>query len=109
MSTPFPYESSQIVPWKYTPRVKQYSLDVSDIARIGGMTHSGRIYLPTDSRREKPSEERPSTIAKKAKVTEKEYETRKEEEENVKFLKFISQSEYELMDQLKQTPANISL
>ncbi|RDX84728.1 hypothetical protein CR513_34179, partial [Mucuna pruriens] len=88
---------------KYSEKVEQPSIDEVNIARVGGVTRSGRIYAPKDTKKEDAPERRNITIAKKARITEK------EKEENVEFLKFISQSEYELMDQLKQTPANISL
>ncbi|RDX65155.1 hypothetical protein CR513_56208, partial [Mucuna pruriens] len=97
--TPFPYKHSQAVPWRYAFGIEQTSSGEINIAGVGGITGSGQIYALEDTRKEETLEQGSPSIAKKARVTEKGSEMERKEEH----------SEYELMDQLKQTPTNISL
>ena len=61
--TTFPYQSNKAVPWRYgvevcTDNVEENSSrgdnleasDVTNIAEVGGMTRSGRIYTPDELR-----------------------------------------------------------
>ncbi|KAL2325759.1 hypothetical protein Fmac_024817 [Flemingia macrophylla] len=73
-------------------------LDVTNIAGIGGMTRSGRIYTPDTLQDKAPKE--------KKRTEEKEKEP---EEETDELLKYIRQSEYSVIDQLNRTPVKITL
>ncbi|RDX64271.1 gag-pol, partial [Mucuna pruriens] len=97
--TLFPYESSQ----RYTIELESASPNMTNIAEIGRVTRSGRIYVPKNLRKENPTDKGDTIITTKAKAIEKEDKKDREKEESVEFLKFISHSEYEIMDQLKQT------
>ncbi|RDY06721.1 hypothetical protein CR513_09247, partial [Mucuna pruriens] len=52
---PFPYKNSKAVPWRYDVEVRTKSLSITNIARIGGITRSGRIYIPESLRKENPT------------------------------------------------------
>ncbi|RDX63864.1 hypothetical protein CR513_57651, partial [Mucuna pruriens] len=88
--TPFPYTNSQVVPWRYASGIEQTSSGEINIVGVGGITRSGQIYTLEDIRREDTLVQGSPSIAKKARVTEKESEIDKKEE-HAKFLKFISQ------------------
>ncbi|RDX66999.1 hypothetical protein CR513_54181, partial [Mucuna pruriens] len=97
------------MPWKYDAEVKKESSSVTNIVENRGITRSEKIYAPESLRRKYPVETS-TNFGNKESAKGEEHETGKvPNEESTKFLKFISQSEYELIDQLKQTPANISL
>ncbi|RDY11569.1 hypothetical protein CR513_03761, partial [Mucuna pruriens] len=91
VSAPFPYKNSKAVPCRHNVEVKAKSTDVTNIVGIGGITKSGWIYAPENLRKENLEEVR--------------------NEESIEFLKFISQSEYELMKVLNEAHVdkNISL
>ncbi|XP_045822052.1 uncharacterized protein LOC123914933 [Trifolium pratense] len=113
----FPFESTQKVPWNYQPTVsmgqEQVTLEnpsVDSIAGIGGMTRSGRIFSHDQSSKviEKPlldlakgkhveemGKEQPHKVAPKGDAEE--------------FLKIIRKSDYQVVDQLGQTPCKISM
>ncbi|XP_027337054.1 uncharacterized protein LOC113850691 [Abrus precatorius] len=114
---PFPYKDNKAVPWKYDARVYSDTLVVSNVAGVGGMTRSGRIYTPEELRKERTKEIERSSKGK-AKVGE--FEDADEEkmpeikkvvsdEEACEFLKFIRQSEYQVVEQLNRTPTRIFL
>ncbi|KAK7250897.1 hypothetical protein RIF29_33657 [Crotalaria pallida] len=46
--TPFPYLNSKVVPWKYAEltQPRKDVAEISNITRLGGITRSGRVYLP---------------------------------------------------------------
>ncbi|RDY12590.1 hypothetical protein CR513_02583, partial [Mucuna pruriens] len=93
------YKDDHVVPWQYDSYIEDLpaeSIDnnsakeVTNIAEVGGMTRSGRMYSP-------------ETLKKKCSTPEKTIEApkRKEVEE---FLKLIWYSEYELLEQMNKTP-----
>ncbi|KAF1881766.1 hypothetical protein Lal_00013180 [Lupinus albus] len=119
---PFPYKSDKAVPWKYqgisVAKSKQTE-EVVNLAGVGNMTRSGRVYslvelskkiINASKGKEKiveTSEDRPEP-----EVTElfpKKMEREVSEEEACEFLRFIKQSEYQVIDQLSRTPAKVSL
>ncbi|XP_050919071.1 uncharacterized protein LOC127136573 [Lathyrus oleraceus] len=117
MPTPFPYESTKSVPWKYEitamDKVVEGSADVEvtevvneDVTNIAGMsrmTRSGRIYTPEfNVTPQGPNKE--STIAAPTKEPEV-----VQSEDAVEFLKLIKRSDYKVVDQLHQTPSKISI
>ncbi|KAL2330665.1 hypothetical protein Fmac_018246 [Flemingia macrophylla] len=95
--SPFPYKSDKVVPWVYDIQATT-NPDVTNIAGIGGMTRSGRIYTPNTLQHKAPKE--------KARTEEKKKEP---EEETDELLKYIRQSEYSVIDQLNRTPTKITL
>ncbi|XP_027368345.1 uncharacterized protein LOC113874309 [Abrus precatorius] len=126
----FPYKDNKAVPWKYDVRVyvdnfkenqtqgvNSNTLVVLNIAGVGGMTRSGRIYTPEELRKERTKEIERS-LKGKAKLGEFEDANKEKipdikktvsDEEACEFLKFIRQSEYEVVEQLNRTPTGISL
>ncbi|XP_050890365.1 uncharacterized protein LOC127095765 [Lathyrus oleraceus] len=117
MPTPFPYESTKVVPWKYEITVvdkvvdgssdaevtEAVSEDVTNIAGMSRMTRSGRIYTPEfNVTPQGPTKE--STVVAPTKEPEV-----VQSEDAVEFLKLIKRSDYKVMDQLHQTPSKISI
>ncbi|XP_050914807.1 uncharacterized protein LOC127129715 [Lathyrus oleraceus] len=115
--TPFQYESTKVVPWKYEITVvdkvvegsadvevtEAVSEDVTNIAGMSRMTRSGRIYtLEFNVTPQGPAQE--STVATPAKEPEE-----VPSEDVVEFLKLIKRSDYKMVDQLHQTPSKISI
>ncbi|XP_050889789.1 uncharacterized protein LOC127095093 [Lathyrus oleraceus] len=117
MPTPFPYQSTNVVPWKYEITVvdkvvegsanvkvtESMSEDVTNIAGMSRMTRSGRIYTPEFNVTPQGSAME-STVAapvKEPKVVQS--------KDVVEFLKLIKRSDYKVMDQLHQTPSKISI
>ncbi|KAL2340330.1 hypothetical protein Fmac_008270 [Flemingia macrophylla] len=80
---PFPYESNKVVLWRYDIQASANE-DIFNIAGIGGMTRSGRIYTPKDIQDKTPKE--------KEKIKEKEEESKEKTDE---LLKFIRQNDSE--------------
>ncbi|KAF1883557.1 hypothetical protein Lal_00037318 [Lupinus albus] len=121
-SGPFPYKSDKAVPWKYQgkPVAKsKQTEEVVNLAGVGNMTRSGRVYSPVDLSKKiinaskgkekivETSEDRPEP-----EVTEmfpEKMEREVSEEEACEFLRFIKQSEYQVIDQLSRTLAKVSL
>jgi hypothetical protein len=117
MPTPFPYESTKAVPWKYeitavdkvvegssdAEVTEAVSEDVTNIAGMSRMTRSGRIYMPEfNVTPQGPNKE--STVAAPTKEPEV-----VQSEDAVEFLKLIKKSDYKVVDQLHQTPSKISI
>ncbi|XP_050875676.1 uncharacterized protein LOC127079321 [Lathyrus oleraceus] len=117
MPTPFPYESTKVVPWKYEIIVvdkivegsedgevtETVNEDVTNIAGMSIMTHSGRIYTPKfNVTPQVPVKE--STIIAPTKEPEV-----VQSKDAIEFLKFIKRSDYKVVDQLHQTPSKISI
>ncbi|XP_050909048.1 uncharacterized protein LOC127122809 [Lathyrus oleraceus] len=117
MPTPFPYESTKDVPWKYEITVmdmdvegnadvevtEAMSEDVTNIAGMSRMTCSGQIYTPEfNVTPQGPNKE--STVATPTKEPEV-----VQFEDAVEFLKLIKRSDYKVVDQLHQTPSKISI
>ncbi|XP_027348295.1 uncharacterized protein LOC113859812 [Abrus precatorius] len=120
------------MPWRYDARffvdnqkgdqtegVSSNTLAISNIAGVGGMTRSCCIYTPEELRKEQTREMERSSKGK-AKLGDSEdmnerkmLEIKKKkavsDEEAYEFLKFIKQSEYQVVEQLNCTPTKISL
>ena len=92
---------------------------VENISGIGGMTSSGCIFTPPFLRKDVVGNEGITTGEAKELLKEKDVQTqegpKKEEKQEIsdveacEFLKFIQQSEYKVVEQLKRMPARISL
>jgi len=92
---------------------------VENISGIGGMTSSGCIFTPPFLRKDVVGNEGITTGETKELLKEKDVQTqegpKKEEKQEIsdveacEFLKFIQQSEYKVVEQLKRMPARISL
>ncbi|XP_027368366.1 uncharacterized protein LOC113874337 [Abrus precatorius] len=130
VQAPFPYKDNKAVPWRYDARVfvdnqkrdqtkgvSSNTFAISNIASVGGMTRSGRIYTLENLRKEQTREMERSSKGK-AKLGDsgdmnegKMLEIKKavSDEEAYEFLKFIKQSEYQVVEQLNRTPVKISL
>lgn len=117
MPSPFPYESTKAVPWKYDITVidkeseevrqekglKVDGVDVTNIARTSQMTRSGRIYTPQfNVATQAPTKENIATVP----VREK---NMVQSNEDVEFLKIIKKSDYKVVGQLHQTPSKFSI
>ncbi|XP_050915537.1 uncharacterized protein LOC127130598 [Lathyrus oleraceus] len=117
MPTPFPYESTKAVPWKYeitavekvvegssdAEVTEAISEDVTNIAGMSRMTRIGRIYTPEfNVTPQGPVKE--STVVAPTKEPEV-----VQSEDAVEFLKLIKKSDYKVVDQLHQTPSKISI
>ena len=91
---------SNVVPWNYnnTAVVYRGKEIVEEVDEAGGLTRSGRCYSPEELRKGKMSEN--IQVPLKKAVTE---------EENVEFLKKLKVLDYSVVEQLKKTPAQISL
>lgn len=72
---------------------------------ISGLTRSGRCYTPEELERQRKAK------GKEVLDLDKEFEVNKPvtEEETNEFLKLMKHSEYSIVDQLKKTPAKISI
>ncbi|KAF1888382.1 hypothetical protein Lal_00039304 [Lupinus albus] len=119
---PFPYKSDKAVPWKYQGKSvakSKQTEEVVNLAGVGNMTRSGRVYSPVELSKKiinaskgkekivETSEDRPEP-----EVTElfpEKMDREVSEEEACEFLRFIKQSEYQVIDQLSRTPAKVSL
>ena len=102
-AAPFPYKDTHAVPWRYDVKVEvrgqtsstsmtKPAQVVSNLGDIDGITRSGRFYGQEDQTR---------------KGKEPLIEEKLEGEEE--FLKIMKQSEYDIVEQLRKTPARISL
>ncbi|XP_050878147.1 uncharacterized protein LOC127081963 [Lathyrus oleraceus] len=125
MPTPFPFESTKAVPWKYDiivvdgvvdeePRdvegeksLENVDTNITNIAGTSRMTRSGRIYTPdVNIIPQEPTRE--ATTANPA----PEYggvQPAVQSDEAIEFLKMIKKSDYKIVDQLRQTPSKISI
>ncbi|XP_015161559.1 uncharacterized protein [Solanum tuberosum] len=85
------------VPWNYEPTVVTYKgKEVNEeVDEVGGMTRSGRCYSPTGLRKNKNDQ-----MQVQSPVTEEEAE---------EFLRKMKLSDYSIVEQLRKTPAQISL
>ncbi|XP_027767963.1 uncharacterized protein LOC114074305 [Solanum pennellii] len=95
-----PVIDSKAVPWNYnkTAVVYQGKEIVEEVDEVGGLTRSGRCYSPEELRKGKMTEN--IQVPLKKAVTE---------EENAEFLKKLKVPDYSVVEQLKKTPAQISL
>ncbi|KAK4706826.1 hypothetical protein R3W88_033622 [Solanum pinnatisectum] len=85
------------IPWNYKPTVITYKgKEVNEeVDEVGGMTHSGRCYAPAELRKTKNDQ-----MPVKNPVTEEEAE---------EFLRKMKLLDYFIVEQLRKTPAQISL
>jgi hypothetical protein len=116
---PFPFESTKKVPWNYLPIVSvggkpitNIELDIVNIAGVGGITRSGRIFSSDQA-----SKNTASTTVEPVKgksieevgigvgLSKKTIPQGDAEE----FLRIIRKSDYKIIDQLGQTPSKISI
>ncbi|KAH7848754.1 hypothetical protein Vadar_007298 [Vaccinium darrowii] len=90
--TQLPVSNLCQVPWTYAPTPVTTEAAVDE---IGGMTRSGRVYTPAEleSRRKGKEKEKPVLT----------------EEEITEFVKVLKMSEYDVVEQLKKTPAHINI
>ena len=91
-----PMTNPKVVPWNYEPTVVTYKGKEIDeeIDEVGGITRSGRCYVPVELRKTKNDQ-----IQIKSPVTEGEAE---------EFLRKMKLSDYSVVEQLRKTPAQIS-
>ena len=119
--TPFPYKDNKAVPWQYnagvcvdgntsksSPIMIQEN-SVTNIAGIGGMTRSGRVYAPKEFQGKHMRDNKGKEKASEPVEEKKEQRKEVTDEEVGEFLKFIKQSEYTVVDQLNRLPAKISI
>ncbi|XP_050875287.1 uncharacterized protein LOC127078916 [Lathyrus oleraceus] len=115
MPMSFPYESTKVVPWKYEVTAvdkivegnadgevtEAVNEDVTIIAGMKRMTRSGRIYTPEFNVTPQATAKESTVIApaKEPEVVQS--------EDAVEFLKLIKRSDYNVVDQLHQTPPKI--
>ncbi|XP_069149121.1 uncharacterized protein [Solanum lycopersicum] len=92
-----PMTNPQAVPWNYDPSVVTYKEKEIDEEKdeVGGITHSGRCYVPMELMKTKNDQ-----IQIKSPVTEGEAE---------EFLRKMKLSNNSVVEQLRKTPAQISL
>ena len=108
---PFRYTSDKAVPWNYTSQAviqqpqaaveQKPEKSVNDIARMGGMTHSGRCYAPINSRIKERGSSTENGGIKIATPKNKDKEPINESITEIKadeFLKFIKHSEYNIVE-----------
>ncbi|XP_075098019.1 uncharacterized protein LOC142175335 [Nicotiana tabacum] len=92
--------NTKAISWNYNKTVMTYKGKeiVEETGEIGGLTRSGRCYSPEELRKAKQARE--SHLPVKEPVAEKEAE---------EFLKKMKLQDYSIIDQLRKTPAQISL
>uniref|UniRef100_A0A1S4ACX2 Uncharacterized protein n=1 Tax=Nicotiana tabacum TaxID=4097 RepID=A0A1S4ACX2_TOBAC len=92
--------NTKAIPWNYNKTVMTYKGKeiVEETSEMGGLTRSGRCYSPEELRKAKQARE--SHLPVKEPITEKEAE---------EFLKKMKLRDYSIIDQLRKTPAQISL
>ncbi|XP_050915276.1 uncharacterized protein LOC127130282 [Lathyrus oleraceus] len=117
MPMSFPYENTKVVPWKYDINavdkifegsedgkgLEAVNEDVTNIAGMSRMTHSGQIYTPEFNMTPQiPTKEATIMVpAEEPKVVQS--------EDAVEFLKLIKISDYKVVDHLHQTLSKISI
>ncbi|XP_070029745.1 uncharacterized protein [Nicotiana sylvestris] len=98
--TQLPMINSKVVPWNYERVIVTYKgKEVKEeVCETHGLTRSGRCFAPEELRKAKTSKDNP-VLVKKA-VTEEEAE---------EFLRKMKVQDYSIVEQLRKTPAQISL
>ncbi|XP_070015359.1 uncharacterized protein [Nicotiana sylvestris] len=98
--TQLPMINSKAVPWNYERVIVTYQgKEVKEeVCETHGLTRSGRCFAPEELRKAKTSKDNP-VLVKKA-VTEEEAE---------EFLRKMKAQGYSIVEQLRKTPAQISL
>ncbi|XP_060210244.1 uncharacterized protein LOC132637118 [Lycium barbarum] len=99
-TTQIPVTNMKTVPWNYNKTTVTYKGKeiVEEIDETGGLTRSGRCYAPEELKRAKQA--RDSQFPVKKPITEEEAE---------EFMKKMKVQDYSIIDQLRKTPAQISL
>ncbi|XP_019246462.1 PREDICTED: uncharacterized protein LOC109226115 [Nicotiana attenuata] len=95
-----PVTNTKTTPWNYNKTVMTYKGKeiIEEVGETGGFTRSGRCYSPEELRKAKQIREGHFPIKKP--VTEADAE---------EFLKKMKVQDYSIIDQLRKTPAQISL
>ncbi|XP_019226297.1 PREDICTED: uncharacterized protein LOC109207766 [Nicotiana attenuata] len=95
-----PVTNTKSTPWNYNKTVMTYKGKeiIEEVGETGGLTRSGRCYSPEELRKAKQI--RGGQLPIKKPVTEAEAE---------EFLKKMKVQDYSIIDQLRKTPAQISL
>ncbi|XP_019239927.1 PREDICTED: uncharacterized protein LOC109219910 [Nicotiana attenuata] len=95
-----PVTNTKTIPWNYNKTVMTYKGKeiIEEVGETGGLTRSGRCYSPEELRKAKQIREGQLPIKKP--VTEAKAE---------EFLKKMKVQDYSIIDQLRKTPAQISL
>ncbi|XP_070035629.1 uncharacterized protein [Nicotiana tomentosiformis] len=98
--TQLPMVDIKVVPWNYKQVIVTYKgKEVEEeVNEIRGLTRSGRCFTPEELRKAKPFKD--GHIPVKKPVTEEEVE---------EFLKKMKMQDYSIVEQLRKTPAQISL
>ncbi|XP_019259854.1 PREDICTED: uncharacterized protein LOC109237913 [Nicotiana attenuata] len=93
-------DDTKAIPWNYKQVIVTYKgKEVEeDVNETGGLTRSGRCFTPEESRKAKPFKDSPILVKKP--VTEEEAE---------EFLRKMKVQDYSIVEQLRKTPAQISL
>ncbi|XP_019237034.1 PREDICTED: uncharacterized protein LOC109217261 [Nicotiana attenuata] len=98
--TQLPVDDTKVVPWNYKQVIVTYKgkeLE-EEVNETGGLTRSGRCFTPEELRKAKPFKDSPIPVKKP--VTEEEAE---------EFLRKMKVQDYSIVEQLRKTPAQISL
>ncbi|XP_070005103.1 uncharacterized protein [Nicotiana sylvestris] len=92
--------NTKVIPWNYNKTVMTYKGKeiVKETDKIGGLTRSGRFYSQEELRKAKQARE--SHLPVKEPIAEKEAE---------EFLKKMKMQDYSIIEQLRKTPAQLSL
>ncbi|XP_019238934.1 PREDICTED: uncharacterized protein LOC109218987 [Nicotiana attenuata] len=95
-----PMSNTKAIPWNYDKTIMTYKGKeiVEETDEMGGLTRSGRCYSPEELTKAKQAKENHFLV--KEPISEKEAE---------EFLKKMKMQDYSIIDQLRKTPAQISL
>ncbi|XP_070040077.1 uncharacterized protein [Nicotiana tomentosiformis] len=98
--TQLPMVDTKAIPWNYKQVIVTYKGKKveEEVNETGGLTRSGRCFTPEELRKAKPLKD--GHIPVKKTVTEEEAE---------EFLKKMKMQDYSIVEQLRKTPAQISL
>ncbi|XP_019239208.1 PREDICTED: uncharacterized protein LOC109219223 [Nicotiana attenuata] len=98
--TQLPVLNTKVVPWNYKQVIVTYKGKgvEEEVNKTGGFTRFGRCFTPEELRKDKPFKD--SQMPVKKSLTE---------EEDEEFLKKMKVQDYSNMEQLRKTPAQISL
>ncbi|XP_070029866.1 uncharacterized protein [Nicotiana sylvestris] len=98
--TQMPVVDAKAIPWNYKQVIVTYKGKEikEEVSETGGLTRSGRCFTPEELRKTKPFKD--SQMPVKKSVTEEEAE---------EFLKKMKVQDYSIVEQLRKTPAQISL
>lgn len=111
---PFTYDSTKVIPWNYgaTTYIGDKSLvlepNVTNIADIGGMTRSGRVFSPKQSQKNIPDTSKVKNVLS-SNAESKPSKKIVPQEEADEFINIIKKSDYKVVDKLSKTPSNISM